>query len=120
MTLYFRISLLNDSGPFVGCYSIDRLLTITKLVYGGAVLQFLPFFGFPVHVVSKKCILQHVLVDSLPIYHDNSCHYLPHGLGFLCSHRGSNLLFHAHDCLLSKKAGLKQQLITIAKQYPGE
>ena len=28
--------------------------------------------------------------------------YLPHGLGFLCSHRGSNLIFHAH-CLLSKK-----------------
>ena len=29
--------------------------------------------------------------------------YLPLGLGFLCSHRGSNLIFHAHDCLLSKK-----------------
>ena len=28
--------------------------------------------------------------------------YLPHRLGFLCSHRGSNLIFHAH-CLLSKK-----------------
>ena len=28
--------------------------------------------------------------------------YLPHGLGFLCSLRGSNLLFPAH-CLLSKK-----------------
>ena len=28
--------------------------------------------------------------------------YLPHGFGFLCSHRGSNLIFHAH-CLLSKK-----------------
>ena len=25
-----------------------------------------------------------------------------YGLGFLCSHRGSNLIFHAH-CLLSKK-----------------
>ena len=32
----------------------------------------------------------------------NTAHYLPHGLGFLCSHRGSNLIFHAH-CLLSKK-----------------
>ena len=28
--------------------------------------------------------------------------YLPHGLGFLCSLRGSNLLFPTH-CLLSKK-----------------
>ena len=28
--------------------------------------------------------------------------YLPYGLGFLGSHRGSNLIFHA-DCLLSKK-----------------
>ena len=28
--------------------------------------------------------------------------HLPHGLGFLCSHRGANLIFHAH-CLLSKK-----------------
>ena len=28
--------------------------------------------------------------------------YLPHGFGFLCSRRGSNLLFPAH-CLLSKK-----------------
>ena len=28
-------------------------------------------------------------------------YYLPHGLGFLCSHRGSNLIFHAH-CLLSE------------------
>ena len=38
---------------------------------------------------------------------NNNAIYLPHGLGFLCSHRGSNLIFHAH-CLLSKKAGLKQ------------
>ena len=33
---------------------------------------------------------------------NNTVYYLPHGLGFLCSHRGSNLIFHAH-CLLSKK-----------------
>ena len=26
----------------------------------------------------------------------NTTFYLPHGLGFLCSHRGSNLIFHAH------------------------
>ena len=32
----------------------------------------------------------------------NILSYLPHRLGFLCSHRGSNLIFHAH-CLLSKK-----------------
>ena len=32
----------------------------------------------------------------------NTVTCLPHGLGFLCSLRGSNLLFLAH-CLLSKK-----------------
>ena len=32
----------------------------------------------------------------------NTSPYLPHGLGFLCSLRGSNLIFHTH-CLLSKK-----------------
>ena len=31
-----------------------------------------------------------------------NCVYLPHGLGFLCSRRGSNLLFPAH-CELSNK-----------------
>ena len=39
-------------------------------------------------------------------------HYLPHGLGFLCSQRGSNLIFHAH-CLLSKK--LASALIVTGK-----
>ena len=38
---------------------------------------------------------------------DTKLYYLPHGLGFLGSHRGSNIIFHAH-CLLTKKlvAGL--------------
>ena len=26
----------------------------------------------------------------------NIINYLPHGLGFLCSHRGSNLILHAY------------------------
>ena len=43
---------------------------------------------------------------------DDNLSYLPHGFSFLCSLRGSNLIFHAH-CLLSKKL-VAVSIVTIA------
>ena len=44
----------------------------------------------------------HVTISWNLVNGNDNGNYLPHGLGFRCSHRGSNLIFHAH-CLLSKK-----------------
>ena len=61
------------------------------------------------HVMSCH-VMSYIISSSYRIISYHTLYiisYLPLGLGFLCSHRESNLIFHAH-CLLSKKAGLKQ------------
>ena len=72
---------------YVSCRLADETQTATIILHFVSI-TILAIFVFEVSVVEFSLTL--------------TVAYLPHGLGFLCSHRGSNLIFHAH-CLLSKK-----------------
>ena len=78
-------------------FNIPRMCHITPVLRE---LHWLPIqfrIQFKLIIITLKVIKGHgpIYLQELVRLQQGGA-YLPHGLGFLCSHRGSNLIFHAH------------------------
>ena len=82
---------------FLGCF----LLNVCIVTFYLKTLLFWPKY-FRNFGQKKECAKNKPLLCCIFFIVNTFNPYLPHGLGFLCSLRGSNLIFHAH-CLLSEK-----------------